>query len=144
MISPLHHKRHYGVLILSHSVQIPALNRPAENYQRERHRPAIGLPVIAAHQDQLGHSRRGGPPGNVRHLKSTPHNVRHYRPAKGSVLHMSPRPGPRRPSVTIRMTADGRAHLDAMAKLEGVNRSEMIRILLAEAVKARQLKVRKP
>ena len=55
-------------------------------------------------------------------------------------MHMSPRPGPRRPSVTIRLTESGRQLIDAMAKLEEVTRSEMIRALLAEAVKARQSK----
>jgi metal-responsive CopG/Arc/MetJ family transcriptional regulator len=53
-----------------------------------------------------------------------------------------PRPGPRRPLVAVRLSTTGLAVIDAMAEQEGVNRSEMIRTLLAEAVQARQAKAR--
>jgi metal-responsive CopG/Arc/MetJ family transcriptional regulator len=49
-----------------------------------------------------------------------------------------PRPGPRRPLVNVRLTEEGIAYIDQLAATEGVNRSEMIRTLLAEAVTARQ------
>lgn len=49
-----------------------------------------------------------------------------------------PRSGPRRPLVAVRLSAEGIAYIDKLAKSEGVNRSEMIRILLAEAVARRR------
>jgi hypothetical protein len=55
-----------------------------------------------------------------------------------------PRVGPRRPLVAIRMSDEGIAYVDHMAITDGVvkpngepNRSEMIRILLREAIAAR-------
>lgn len=55
-----------------------------------------------------------------------------------------PRTGPRRPTVTIRLSAEGIAAIDRLALAEGLtirdgepNRSEMIRRLLSEAVTAR-------
>lgn len=53
---------------------------------------------------------------------------------------MSPRPGPRRPIVGIRISDAGIQAIDALAKAENVNRSEMIRRLLSEALTARQRK----
>jgi len=50
-----------------------------------------------------------------------------------------PRPGPRRPLVAIRLSAEGIAHIDGLAAKAGVTRSEMIRTLLTEAVAARQM-----
>lgn len=44
-----------------------------------------------------------------------------------------PRPGPRRPLIAIRISEEGRAHIDKRAAEEGINRSEMIRRLLAYA-----------
>lgn len=44
-----------------------------------------------------------------------------------------PRPGPRRPLVAIRLSDQGIAHVDQRAEAEGVNRSEMIRLMLAFA-----------
>ena len=49
-----------------------------------------------------------------------------------------PRPGPRRPLVALRISTEGLAYIDQLAAGEGINRSEMIRRLLAEAVAARQ------
>lgn len=46
-----------------------------------------------------------------------------------------PRPGPRRPQVAVRLSADGIDALDALAADAGVNRSEMVRCLLAAAVR---------
>lgn len=40
--------------------------------------------------------------------------------------------------VGVRLSDNGLAALDNLAKAEGVTRSEMIRTLLAEAVQARQ------
>ena len=55
-----------------------------------------------------------------------------------------PRPGPRRPSVTIRLSDSGLAVIDRLAVADGLtirngepNRSAMIRKLLAEACDAR-------
>lgn len=48
-----------------------------------------------------------------------------------------PRPGPRRPIVAVRLSEAGIQQVDALAEAEGVNRSEMIRLLLTEAVAAR-------
>lgn len=45
-----------------------------------------------------------------------------------------PRTGPRRPLVAIRLSEEGIAYIDQLAEQEGVNRSEMIRILLKEAI----------
>jgi hypothetical protein len=50
-----------------------------------------------------------------------------------------PRPGPRRPLVGVRLNAEGLAYIDLLAEQEtDGNRSEMVRILLGEAVTARQ------
>lgn len=51
-----------------------------------------------------------------------------------------PRPGPRRAIVGVRMKSEAIEYVDALAEVEGVNRSEMVRILLAEAIAARQRK----
>lgn len=54
---------------------------------------------------------------------------------------MSPRPGPRRPLVAIRLSKEGLAYVDKLAVEEtDGNRSEMVRILLTEAVTARKAK----
>jgi metal-responsive CopG/Arc/MetJ family transcriptional regulator len=45
---------------------------------------------------------------------------------------------PRRTLVGVRLSAAGLAAIDAQAKAEGVDRSETIRRLLAEALAARQ------
>lgn len=45
-----------------------------------------------------------------------------------------PRPGPRRPLVCVRMSEDDIALIDAYAEREGVNRSEMIRRLVIQAL----------
>lgn len=47
---------------------------------------------------------------------------------------MSPRPGPARPTVTFRISGAGIAAIEARAGAEDVDRSEMIRRLLAYAV----------
>lgn len=44
-----------------------------------------------------------------------------------------PRKGPRRPMVSIRLSPDGLAYIDDRAKTETVNRSELIRRMLAYA-----------
>ena len=44
-----------------------------------------------------------------------------------------PRPGPRRPQVAIRLSEAGVEHIDQRAAEQGVNRSEMIRRMLAYA-----------
>ena len=50
-----------------------------------------------------------------------------------------PRPGPRRPLVGIKISEEGRQHIQQLADVEtSGNLSEMIRKLLAEAVAARQ------
>lgn len=56
-----------------------------------------------------------------------------------------PRPGPRRPSFTLRLSEEGRAEIDRLAVTEGLvkadgqpNTSAMVRRLLAEAVAARK------
>jgi metal-responsive CopG/Arc/MetJ family transcriptional regulator len=49
-----------------------------------------------------------------------------------------PRTGERRVIVGVRLKADAIAYIDALAEAEKVNRSEMVRILLAEAVAARR------
>lgn len=54
-----------------------------------------------------------------------------------------PRPGPRRPLIAIRISDEGREHIDKMAKEAGVNRSEMIRRMLAYAA-AKMPKAWKP
>ncbi len=50
--------------------------------------------------------------------------------------------GPRRPQVAVRLSTEGVAHLDYLARARGLvkpngdpNRSEMIRVLLAYAVR---------
>jgi metal-responsive CopG/Arc/MetJ family transcriptional regulator len=48
-----------------------------------------------------------------------------------------PRPGPRRPLVAVRLSEQGIAEVDRLAQAQGVNRSEMIRRLLAEALAVR-------
>ena len=45
-----------------------------------------------------------------------------------------PRPGPVRPSVTLRLDADTIAYLDATAEREGGTRSELIRRAIESAV----------
>lgn len=59
-------------------------------------------------------------------------SVLHYDRSVGSVLRM-PRPGPRRPLVNVRLSEDGIAHLDERAAAEDLNRSELIRTMLAYA-----------
>lgn len=49
-----------------------------------------------------------------------------------------PRTGPRRVIVGVRLKAEAIAYIDELAKAEKVNRSEMVRRLLAEAVAARR------
>ncbi len=50
-----------------------------------------------------------------------------------------PRPGPRRPLVGIKISEEGRRHIQQLANVEtDGNLSEMIRKLLAEAVDARE------
>jgi len=50
-----------------------------------------------------------------------------------------PRPGPRRPLVGIKISEEGRRHIQELADVEtDGNLSRMIRKLLAEAVAARQ------
>jgi Ribbon-helix-helix protein, copG family len=44
-----------------------------------------------------------------------------------------PRPGPPRPIVAVRLSDGGLKHIDALAKTEGVTRSEMMRIMLKYA-----------
>lgn len=44
-----------------------------------------------------------------------------------------PRKGPRRPVTALRLSAEGIAVVDERAEQEGVNRSEMIRIMLIYA-----------
>lgn len=44
-----------------------------------------------------------------------------------------PRPGPRRPYVALRLSQDGLDWIDAEAARRGVNRSEMMRLMLAYA-----------
>ena len=46
---------------------------------------------------------------------------------------LMPRPGPRRPLVAIRLSEAGRDHIDKRAEEDEVNRSEMIRRMLAYA-----------
>lgn len=48
-----------------------------------------------------------------------------------------PRPGPRRPLVALRLGNEVTATVDRLAEQDGVNRSEMIRKLIAEAICAR-------
>lgn len=48
---------------------------------------------------------------------------------------MSPRPGPAKPTVTIRLSAVGIAHLDALAARDGVDRSELMRRMLNYAAR---------
>lgn len=50
-----------------------------------------------------------------------------------SVLRMSPRTGPRRPTVTFRIADAGIRRLEERAAAEGVQRSELLRIMLAYA-----------
>jgi metal-responsive CopG/Arc/MetJ family transcriptional regulator len=45
-------------------------------------------------------------------------------------------------TVVVRLKPDGLAAIDAHAEAEGVNRSEMVRRLLSEALTARQRKRR--
>lgn len=49
-----------------------------------------------------------------------------------------PRPGPRRPLVALRLGDEVTAAIDQLAKVEGVNRSEMIRRLVDEALTVRR------
>lgn len=44
-----------------------------------------------------------------------------------------PRPGPRRPYVALRLSAEGLAWIDAEAERRGINRSEQMRLMLAYA-----------
>jgi len=46
---------------------------------------------------------------------------------------MSPRPGPRRDYVALRLGAAGLTWIDEEADRRGLNRSEMIRLMLAYA-----------
>lgn len=50
---------------------------------------------------------------------------------------MSPRQGPRRRIVGVRIKPEAVAYIDRLALSEGVNRSEMVRRLLSEALTAR-------
>jgi metal-responsive CopG/Arc/MetJ family transcriptional regulator len=50
-----------------------------------------------------------------------------------------PRPGPRRPLVALRLGEEDLAEVDKLAAQSGVNRSEMIRRLIAEAITVRRL-----
>ncbi len=45
-----------------------------------------------------------------------------------------PRTGPRQPLVALKLSEARRDHIDALAAQRGVNRSEMIRTMLAYAV----------
>ena len=49
-----------------------------------------------------------------------------------------PRTGPRRVIVGVRLKAEAIEYIDTLAQAEKVNRSEMIRRLLAEAVAVRR------
>lgn len=55
----------------------------------------------------------------------------------GSVKPM-PRTGPRRVMIGVKLLPAAIAYIDELAEAEGVNRSEMVRRLLAEAVAARR------
>jgi metal-responsive CopG/Arc/MetJ family transcriptional regulator len=50
---------------------------------------------------------------------------------------VSPRQGPRRPIVGVRIKAEDIDEIDTLATTEGVTRSEMIRVLISEALAAR-------
>ena len=49
-----------------------------------------------------------------------------------------PRTGPRRVMIGVKLLPTAIAYIDELAKAEGVNRSEMVRRLLSEAVAARR------
>ena len=49
-----------------------------------------------------------------------------------------PRTGPRRPSVTLRISEAGVAYLDAWAQRESIKRSELMRRILAAAISSDQ------
>lgn len=53
----------------------------------------------------------------------------------GSVSRMSPRPGPPKPTITIRLSEAGIANLDELAAREGVDRSEVMRRMLNYAAR---------
>ncbi len=55
-----------------------------------------------------------------------------------------PRPGPARPQLAIRIADTAIAHINELAAKRHVTRSEMVRILLKEAVDARQAPERAP
>lgn len=44
-----------------------------------------------------------------------------------------PRPGPRRPLIALRLSEQGIGAIDERAQERGLNRSEMIRVMLAYA-----------
>jgi len=48
---------------------------------------------------------------------------------------MSPRPGPRRPTLTFRLTPEAIHRIDLLAEAENVQRSEMLRRMLAYAAR---------
>jgi metal-responsive CopG/Arc/MetJ family transcriptional regulator len=50
---------------------------------------------------------------------------------------VSPRPGPPMPVTPVRLSADLLARVDAAAAVVGVNRSEMIRRLIADGLEKR-------
>jgi metal-responsive CopG/Arc/MetJ family transcriptional regulator len=52
-----------------------------------------------------------------------------------------PRTGPRRPLVALKLGDEWIAVIDRLGEQEGVNRSEMIRRLLGEAIAARQITI---
>ena len=51
-----------------------------------------------------------------------------------------PRTGPRRPSVTIRISQQGVDFLDHWAERQDLSRSELVRRILASAINAEQRK----
>ena len=51
-----------------------------------------------------------------------------------------PRPGPRRPQIAVRLAEEEVARIDHLAEQADVNRSEMIRRLLAEELDRQEVK----
>lgn len=47
-----------------------------------------------------------------------------------------PRPGPRRPVVALRLGDEVTARVDERAEVEGVNRSELVRLLIEHGLSA--------
>lgn len=103
-----HHNRSSGVVILPRYVVVPKII-------------LAGFPGPRPETGLVSYVLRGGGRSVLRPQRS--------------VLRMSPRPGPRRPTLTFRLTPEAIHRIDLLAEAENVQRSEMLRRMLAYAAR---------